>query len=370
MIGLKSGDLSAKFRAMQRQRALAVLVGVLSCIGSARPVIVEIKKVRNRTITCMHTGLMSDLNDCGVRSDWYTYVFVGSITAINPTGKDEKNIQIIPEEVFQGAPPTPLTVVTSQGLCLPEMALGGRWLFFLRKEKGKPIVLDYYGNDSRPVAMADDQIETLRRLKAIGDRGILRGRVMRGPSYSKKDAVPEVRVVARRASDNAQFVATTDTDGRYEFQPIPPGKYKLTVDRIGSFHADDSEIDVSRGACWDLTLTRSPHAQLGGYVQHPDGSAAAEVPVIIIAEDNSWFTTETSDARGRFHLDSLQAGKYVVGINLPGAPAWKYAGCGGACEIPPASLYYPGVTNRSAALTIILATDEKRDNIDFNVPNQ
>jgi hypothetical protein len=33
---------------------------------------------------------MSDLNDCGVRSDWYTYVFVGSISAI--TGiKDDEN---------------------------------------------------------------------------------------------------------------------------------------------------------------------------------------------------------------------------------------------------------------------------------------
>ena len=42
-------------------------------------------------------------------------------------------------------------------------------------------------------------------------------------------------------------------------------------------------------------------------------------------------------------------GKYVVGINLPGAPAWKNVGCAGACVVPPASLYYP-VPTRSLSI--------------------
>jgi hypothetical protein len=362
--------VSATFRRMHRQRVLAVAIVLLSCVRPARPEIIEIKKVGDRTIMCTHTGLTSDLKDCGVRSDWYTYVFVGSITEIKPAGKDENNIQIVPEEVFEGGPPTPLTVVTSQGLCLPEMAVGDRWLFFLRKQQGKPIVLDYYGNDSRPVASAEQQIETLRRLKTIGDRAILHGTVLHRSSDSEDKAVPNARIVARRASDNTRFVAMSDADGHYEFQPIPPGEYKLTVDPIGSFRPDDSEIDVSRGACWDLTLGRSPHALLGGHVRHSDGSPAGQVSVLIAAEDNSWYTTLTTDDRGYFDFDSLDAGKYVVGINLPGAPSWKYGSCAGACDTPPASLYYPGVTTRSAALTITLVTDEKRKDIDFTVPNQ
>src|SRR5580704_221618 len=112
---------------------------------------------------------MSDLKDCDVRSDWYAYVFVGSISAISRAPKDEESLQITPEEIFHGDPPTPLAVLTSQGKCLPSLGVGDHWLFFLRKENGKPIVLDYYGNDSLPIASAKKQIETLRRLKTIGD---------------------------------------------------------------------------------------------------------------------------------------------------------------------------------------------------------
>src|SRR5215475_10870485 len=160
---------------------VAVFAVVFSGLGTGAAQIDVVRRIDGKEVECLHSGLMSDLDDCGFKSDWYAYVFVGSISAIVPADKDEKNIQITPEEVFHGEPSTPLTVLTSQGLCLPKLAVGDRWLFFLRKEPGKPIVLDYYGNDSRPVADAQEQIETLRRLMTIGDFGLLRGSVMHGP---------------------------------------------------------------------------------------------------------------------------------------------------------------------------------------------
>jgi hypothetical protein len=290
------------------------------------------EKVGKKTITCMRTGLSSDLKDCGVRSDWYTYAFVGSIKSIVPIDKDEKELQIVPDEVFNGKPPTPLTVVTSQSLCWSNLKIRDHWLFYLRKEENKPIVLDYYGNDSLPVGAAREQIETLRRLKNIGDFAILRGRVMLGESVHGK----------------------------------------VSVESIESPRPDDSEIEVSRGACWDLTLSRRPHAQISGHVRLPDGSPMANVGVILIHASDSSFNTSETDARGYFSFGSLDPGEFVVGINLPGAPAWEYAGCGGACasEVPPASLYYDGTAERSRASVIKLATDEKRDGIDFIIPRQ
>jgi hypothetical protein len=351
--------------------ALTVLLLVFFDFGSAVAQIVELRDVDGKMITCVRSGLMSDLKDCGTRKDWYAYVFVGSISAIVPANKDEKKLQITPEEVFHGEPRSPLTVLTSQGECLPKMAVGGRWLFFLRQEAGKPIGLDY-GGASLPLAQAQKQIETLRRLQTMGDFGILRGSVLRGADDGERKPVPRVPVVASRTLDHAQFVATTDARGHYEFQPLPVGKYELHANSIGLFYEGDAAIEVSRGACWDVALWKSPHARLSGHVKRSDGTPVSEVPILIMREDESWFMIGESDADGHFQENSLSPGKYIVGINLPGALPWKVYGCGGACkdEIPEASLYYPGMHNRFDALVITLADNEKRDDIDFNLSNQ
>ena len=348
--------------------AAAVLTVVLCALSAAAGQIIELREVDGRSFQCIHSGLSSDLNDCGFRSDWYAYVFVGSISAVLPSSdKDEKKLQITPEEIFHGEPPTPLTILTSQGACLPKLAAGDRWLFFLRKEADKPIFLDYYGNDSRPVAEAQEQIETLRRLKAMGDFGLLRGNVLRGPSYSDRKPVPGVRVVATRSSDRAKLFTTTDAQGDFEFEPVPVGSYELAAETVGPTYVGGSALKITGGVCWKVTLWKSPAARLSGHIRRSDGSAVSKIEVLIMTADYSWFTTQQSDANGHFQEDSLRAGKYVVGINLPGAPPWKTGGCAGAClnEIPFVSLYYPGMLNRSDALVIDLAADEKRDDLDF-----
>jgi len=352
--------------------AAAVLTLVPCARSAAAGQIREFREVDGKSFQCLHSGLSSDLNDCGFRSDWYAYVFVGSISAILPSDKDEKKLQIMPEEIFHGKPPSPLTVLTSQGACLPKLGVGDRWLFFLRKEADRPIVLDYYGNDSRPVADAQEQVETLRRLKAMGDFGLLRGNVMRGPSYSNRKPVPGVRVVATSSSDRAKYFTTTDAEGDYEFQPVPVGSYELAAETVGPTYVGDSALKITSGVCWKVTLWKSPAARLSGHIRRSDGSAVSKTQVLIMRADYSWFTTQESDANGYFQEDSLGAGKYVVGISLPGDSPWKTGGCAGAClnEIPPVSFYYPGMLGRSNALVIDLGTDEERDNLDFTLPPQ
>jgi Carboxypeptidase regulatory-like domain len=260
--------------------------------------------------------------------------------------------------------------LTSQAACLPKLRVGDRWLFFLRQEKDKPMVLDYYGNESHPVADAQEQIDTLRHLQSIGDFAIVRGRVMQGMAFDGK-TVPNARVTARRESDGNQFFCNSDARGRYEFQPLPAGKYNITADPSGSYQPDDSDIDVSRGACWDLTLSRSPHAELGGHVRHPDGSPVPNVAVILMRADESSFTTSQADEQGHFTFGSLDPGEYGAGINLPGAPPWEYGSAAGPGVTPPtASLYYGGAAERSGALVVKLAADEKHDNLDFVAPQQ
>jgi hypothetical protein len=72
------------------------------------------------------------------------------------------------------------------------MAGGDRWLFYLRNQSDKPIVLVYFANNSLPVADAGEQIKTLRRLETIGDRGIGSGHVLRGKGTQWKPSAMRV----------------------------------------------------------------------------------------------------------------------------------------------------------------------------------
>jgi hypothetical protein len=235
----------------------SLILSFLFSTTAAEAVIIFIKQVGDKTVECLHTGMGSSIKDCGTRPDWYSYVFLGSIAAITSVKGDENELKIIPEEVFGGKPAPLLTVLTSQAACLPKLIVGDRWLFFLRDEPGKPIVLDYYANGSLPVASAQEQIETLRRLRAIGDSGLLQGTVFR-PLSSGGGAVMGATVIARRISDGQSYTAKTGTDGRYKFQPLPSATYKITVEPVESFRPNDSQVDLSRGSCWDVTLSSPP----------------------------------------------------------------------------------------------------------------
>lgn len=309
----------------------------------------------------MHSGLSSDLKHCDV-PEWYAYAFVGSISAVTPIENGESEIQVSPEEVFRGDPGTSLTIRTSQGACLPKLAVGERWLFFLRN--AKPLVLDYYGNDSRPVADMQEEIEMLRHLQNIGDFGVLRGHVQRRSSpLIEGGGVPNARVVARRTSDNTQFAAVTDEDGRYEFPHVPSGKYKLNLDRIVPLQAGGGELNVGSGACWDLTLEvpKETDGSISGHIGSPDGKPFTVHPwVQIVSVDDDRYMSAYVDSEGNFEARGVEPGNYLVGLGIR-------AGSDYFSDVP-TPIYYPAARTRAQATIVELHAGEKRTHIDFQLP--
>jgi len=234
-----------------------VIAVALFCHATASAQTFSSKKIGDKTVQCIQFGIVTDLMDCGLQPYPYDFVFVGSISAITPAGNDEMELRIVPEEVFSGKPDSPMTVLTSQGLCFPDFTVGDRWLFYLRKGSGKPIELDYYRNKSVPVANAQTLIDTLRRLQKIGNSAIVRGKVVSGKLF-RGVPVRNLNVKAVRKGDGRQYSAVTNKEGRYEFPSLPSGRYVIQIRASGPHRPGDWAIDLSPGACWDMTPDRLP----------------------------------------------------------------------------------------------------------------
>ena len=237
---------------MQFHRVLLWLVVLLATLSSIDAQIINTKQAGNKTIECMRSGMFNNPSDCGVRSYKYTYVFVGAISAIKSIADGESEIKIKPEEIFYGKPDDVVGVITSGKQCLPDFIVGNRWLFYLSKEPGKPIILDSYGNDSFPLPEAQEQINILRRLQTIGYSGILKGALLK--SSDSKNTISNVRVVATSQLDNKQYVAVTDRVGCFKFEPLSPGKYRITLGPNGEEQLADNEVLLTAGVCLDLML--------------------------------------------------------------------------------------------------------------------
>lgn len=311
----------------------------------------------------MRSGLSSDLMECDAKPDWYTYVFVGQILSVRVSSNGEHAVRVVPEEVFLGHPGSLLHVMTSQGDCLPKLSTGARWLFYLRLPEKGPIVLDYYGNDSLPVTAARDQIETLRRLKTMNASGLIKGRI------DLRAGLQGLHVTATDNRNQARFQTTVHQDGGFEFPPLMPGQYTLSVTDPPADHIDNAEVDLKAGACLDQTLSRHSHGEIGGRISKADHSAARNVDVVLLNADATGYITTQTDENGRYHFDGLESGRFIVGVNSPSRKSWfNGSGGGKGIQLPPASLFYPEARDRSRAATINLHVDQRLDDLDIVLP--
>jgi hypothetical protein len=77
-------------------------------------------------------------------------------------------------------------------------------------------------------------------------------------------------------------------------------------------------VDVSRASCWDVGLTRYPHAHIGGYVRYPNGSPAIEAQALLISVDGSWWSTLQVGANGYLSYDSFDTGDTFLHLSKLG----------------------------------------------------
>jgi hypothetical protein len=236
---------------------------LLSLSKAATAEITELKMRHGKKFICMQSGLVGAWEECGTQD--YVAVFRGKVTRVVEVSEWELELTVNVEEVFKGDSIATIKFGTSQGICFDNLNAGSEWLFFLEKDEktGAPYLNYYSRNPSGPVAARIEELARMRKLKSLHGEGMIIGSVQRVSDNGRSidsSPVSGYRVVARDPSTGKEYWATTDSKGKFAFDPLPSGSYSLTPSKLAMFppglQAGSSKetIDVAPGGCSQIDL--------------------------------------------------------------------------------------------------------------------
>jgi len=355
------------------------LLAVACFVPSLSAVIVEIREYHGKQVQCVHSGLMGVAKGCGTEN--YERVFTGIVRSSVEVGDTDKLLEIVPDEVFVGDS-SAVTAITNQACLHTDIQAGDKWLFYFQrrpnKEEDSPndaLVLSY-GGPSKPISEAEDDISLLRVLGHLKSTGILIGTIERlgETEHSNPTPLANHKVVAKSVANGTEYSAYTSEKGYFKFE-LPVGKYDVTtapeygLREVEGFGSMRGSISVEKRQCWEHDFAVKPATSvvppsdgtISGHLGSPDGKPFTVHPwVQIVSVDSEMFTSAYVDAKGFFEAKNVKPGRYVVGLGIrPGT---------GYFSDVPTPVYYPGVRTKEEATTIELRPNEKRTNIDFQLP--
>jgi hypothetical protein len=362
----------------RKWRLCLVVVTVACMVPSLGAVIVVVRQYHGKQVTCAYSGLMGVAKGCG--TDGYERVFTGVVKSSVEVGDTDKLLEIVPDEVFIGDSGA-VSAITNQACLSTDIQVGDKWLFYLQRDTNKeqdshndPLVLSY-GGRSKPISEAEDDVSMLRDLGRLKNTGILIGTIER--LGDTEDATPTPlanhKVVAKNVANGTNYTTTTNEKGYFKFD-LPVGKYDVTttpeygLQEVEGYGSMQGSIPVEKRQCWEHDFGVKPATSvvpndgtISGHLGSPDGKPFTVHPwVQIVSVDNDSFTSAYVNAKGSFEAKGVKPGRYVVGLGIQ-------TGTGYSSDVP-TPIYYPGVRTKEEATIIELRPNEKRTNIDFQLP--
>lgn len=234
-----------------------------------------------------------------------------------------------------------------------------------------------FDGPSKPLSQAQEAIAKLRHLARLTDSGIVNGKVM---SMGTAPDVSNHKIVARRVQGGAQYSALADTEGDFEFDPLPVGSYEVTTANTvdGLWGREPRKLEVRSAQCTQASFMLQTDGRISGRIGSPDGKPFTVHPWIqIVSVDDQHFTSTYVDANGDFEATGVEPGRYLIGINILDT---NHSEARGPDYVITSDLrdssetrvktpiYYPGVRTQEKATVIELGRAEKRTNINFKLP--
>ena len=351
---------------------LGLAVLAISCVvPTLSAVIVEVRQYHGKQVTCAHSGLIGVAKACG--TEGYARVFTGVVRSSVEKGDTDKLLELVPDEVFIGDS-SDVTAITNQACLNSDIQAGDKWLFFLYRDPESVTLVLGYDSPSKPISEAEDDISLVRDLGHLKKTGILLGTIQHLSETEDAKAAPLAnhKVVAKNVKNGSEYTALTNQKGHFRLD-LPVGEYNVTtapeygLGEVESFLSMQGSIPVANGECLEhdfavkplTAIKRKTDGIISSHLGSADGKPFTVHPwVQIVSVDSDMFTSVYVNAKGYFEARNVQPGRYVVGLGIQP----------GTGDDMPTPVYYPGVRTKEEATIIDLRPNEKRTNVDFQLP--
>jgi len=179
--------------------------------------------------------------------------------------------------------------------------------------------------------------------------------------------VPAAGITVALTRGSTRLTTTTNAEGKLNVQ-VPAGEYLIApvLPQTVRSHGSGKATSVPARGCAPVSFWIVSNGRIEGRVVLADGAGIEGVPVGVFPAglqeearpDSTVAPSTTTDPRGRFAIDSLLPGRYVLAVNLRWGPRR---------DAPYPTTYFPGVARRNESEIIDIGEGEHKTGFTFVV---